>query len=526
MKIALHGLLALALVGGVGCGREKLATRSSTSSAVNGTGSSGRSTTAGSTSTSGGVNGTSSTAGSTSTSGGVNGTSSTAGSTSTSGSSTGSTTSSTSSSSGSTSSGGSTGSTSSTGGSGSTGAGSIDHLVIIVLENHTFDNLFATFPGAEGATRFVYDGGLPDGGALVIDAQPAPDAIPHDLCHRHACALEDWAGGQMTGWGNNADAQQGDGLAWAQYDGTSIPGFWSLARNYGLADHFFTSMLGPSFPGHTFLLAGQAGGALGNPDSNALYPLPIWGCDDQSLSFNPTVPVENESTCQVDQPEPCFDIPSAPDTLRPGVTWKFYGTGVNAGGSNYVWSMFDAVKPIWNRADYDAHVVPYTQFEQDIDGGTLPNVVWLVDQDTSSGHPPFSMCASDTWATHHANDIINSAYWKHAAVIITWDDFGGWADHVPPPQQYGCDPTHPYGLGFRVPAILISPWVKPGVFHGVTEQASVVRLIEELFGKAGAVGSLHATDPRARDDVAGSLLGGFDFTQSPLPARPAPESCP
>jgi phospholipase C len=390
--------------------------------------------------------------------------------------------------------------------------------VVIVLENHTFDNMFATFPGAEGRSHFVYQ----DGG-VVIDAPAAPDMLPRDLCHEHSCALTDWNNGVMDGWLNDpAASENGDNIAWSQYDSSSIPGFWALASNYELADHFFSSMLGPSFPGHTFVLAAQAGGAVDNPSSSLGIPLALWGCDDPPTS---TVNVENESTCQLDQPAPCFSIPSAPDTLRPGVTWGFYGTGINTGLGNIVWSMFDAISPIRNGPDW-SNVVAYSQFENDIANGTLPNMVWLVDQDLNSGHPPFSMCASDSWVTRYTNDIINSSYWPHAAVIITWDDFGGFVDHVPPPTQYGCDATHPYGLGFRLPAIIVSPWAKHGVFHDVTEQASIPRLVEELFGGPNAVGSMHAQDPRARDDVAGSLLNAFDFNQTPLPANPVSESCP
>jgi len=422
----------------------------------------------------------------------------------------------------STGSGSTTGESSSSSSSGTTGSsgsstgttGSIDHLVIIVLENHTFDSMFASFPGAEGKSHFTFDGGL------SFDA-PAASDTPSDMCHAHSCALQDWDNGAMDGWVGNGDWSSSH-AAFAQYGSSDIPGFWALASNYGLADHFFSSMLGPSFPGHTEVLAAQAGGATDNPDSNLGFPLPIWGCDDPGTS---TAPVENESTCASENDFPCFNIPSAPDVLQPQYTWKFYGTGLSVFGSSFVWSMFDAIKPIHDGSQW-SNVVPYSNFESDVQNGTLPNVTWLVDQDLSSGHPPFSMCASDTWATHYTNDIINSQYWDHAAVIITWDDFGGWYDHVSPPQQYGCDPTHPYGLGFRLPAIIISPWVKHGVFHGVTEQASIPRLVEELFGAAGSVGALHRQDARARDDAAGSLLDAFDFSQQPLPANPATESCP
>ena len=103
--------------------------------------------------------------------------------------------------------------------------------------------------------------------------------------------------------------------------------------------------------------------------------------------------MENESTCATDAPSPCFNIPSAPDVLKPGMTWKFYGTGLNFFNTSIVWSMFDAIKPVHDGSEW-GNVVTYDKFEQDIQAGTLPNVVWLVDQDLNSGHPPFSMCSS------------------------------------------------------------------------------------------------------------------------------------
>jgi phospholipase C len=394
------------------------------------------------------------------------------------------------------------------GSKGDGGRGSIEHLVVVVLENHTFDNLFAGYPGAESKSHF--DG--PDGG---FDAPHAPDRLSRDLCHSHECALTDWAGGTNEGWEQTAGANNnGDHLAWAQYRRADIPGFWGLADSYAIADHFHSSMLGPSFPGHTFLLAGQAGWSLGNPSGVSID----WGCDQLPSTRVGTL---DNGTCATKDVFPCFDIPSAPDTLAAGVTWKFYGSSY----LGEVWSMFDAVRSIRQGPGWQ-NVVDYGSFEKDLAAGTLPNVSWLVDEDLDSGHPPLSMCDSVKWTVKRVNELVNSPYWERSAVLVTYDDFGGFFDHVPPPTQYGCDAAHPYGLGFRLPLIIVSPWVKKGVFHGVTEQASVVRLIEELFGGPGAVGSLHARDPAARDDVAGSLLDAFDFDQAPNPAVPAQESCP
>jgi phospholipase C len=106
-----------------------------------------------------------------------------------------------------------------------------------------------------------------------------------------------------------------------------------------------------------------------------------------------------------------------------------------------------------------------------------------------------------------------SPYWQDTAILFTMDDFGGWYDHVAPPRQYGCDPTHPYGLGFRLPLIVISPYAKPGfIFHEQSEQASIPKFIETVFGAP----ALSTLDPAAQDGQANDLMNAFDFTQTPL----------
>jgi phospholipase C len=101
------------------------------------------------------------------------------------------------------------------------------------------------------------------------------------------------------------------------------------------------------------------------------------------------------------------------------------------------------------------------------------------------------------------------------------DDFGGWYDHVAPPRQYGCDPTHPFGLGFRLPLLVISPYAKPGfIFHEQAEQASIPRFIERVFGSTKTLSDL---DPAAQDGQANDLINAFDFTQHPLPPLVLPQ---
>jgi len=382
----------------------------------------------------------------------------------------------------------------------------IKHVVVIVKENHTFDNYFGTFPGADGITSIT----TPHG---TITPPHAPQSTSRDLCHDHDCALVDWAGGAMNGFDSVAGTSvNGDDLAYAQYKEADIVNYWQYARHFTLGDRFFANVLGPSFPGHTFVLAAQDGWAYSNPDPTP-FTHPYWGCDMDAAA---RVPITNQQTCQDEMVFPCFDIPAVPDVLPAGVDWKFYGT-------NFVvfpetWSMFDAIKSIRQGPGW-SKIVESAQFQKDIADGTLPAVSWLVDQDLADEHPQVgSVCVGENWTVQHINMIMNSPYWQDTAILFTMDDFGGWYDHVAPPRQYGCDPTHPFGLGFRLPLIVISPYAKPGfVFHETSEQASIAHFIERVFGSTM---TLHDLDPAAQDAQANDLMNAFDFTQAPLPPLP------
>ncbi len=379
----------------------------------------------------------------------------------------------------------------------------IDHVIVIVKENHTFDNYFGSFPGAEGITTCK----LKNGSAFTCPK--APDRTLRDLSHAHDSALTDWDGGKMDGWEDVAGSDQGgDHLAWAQYDESSIPNYWAYAKAFTLADHFFADELGPSYPGHMFTLAAQAGWALGNPPTNITHP--YWGCDQSSGS---TVDVLDNTSCTVKQVFPCFKIPSIPDLLPSNLDWKFYGTNFYVFPE--IWSMFNGIDGIRNNSSNWAKVVNVSQFTKDIQNHTLPAVTWLVNQDLNDEHPQVGgICAGENWTVGYINQVMQSSYWKSTAILFTMDDFGGWYDHVPPPRQYGCDKTKPYGLGFRLPLIVISPYARPGfIFKEVSEHASIARFIEGVFG----LGQLSDLDPAAQDGQANDLMNAFDFNQTPLP---------
>jgi phospholipase C len=374
----------------------------------------------------------------------------------------------------------------------------IDHIVVIVKENHTFDNYFGTFPGAEGTTVAQTSTG-------PVPMTEPPTQLTRDLCHSHECALADWNSGNMNHWDLGDTKNASDHLAFTQYGQQDIPNYWSLASTYVLADHFFASMLGPSFPGHMFALAGQTGWALGNPSQTV-----PWGCDD---SKGTTIDVLDPVTCKTNQVFPCFKFPTVADLMGESLTWKFYGTALPP-VIGETWSMFDAVDQIRNTSAWGSHVVDVSQFDADAQQGTLPNVSWLVPQDLSSEHPPFNICAGENWTVGHLNALMQGPLWNRVAIIFTYDDFGGWYDHVAPPVQYpqACA-AHPYGLGFRLPAIIISPYARPHfILKSVAHQASIVKLIETIFG----LPMLSSMDPAAQDGPATSdLLEAFDFSQPP-----------
>jgi phospholipase C len=386
--------------------------------------------------------------------------------------------------------------------SGPPGLYPIKHIVVVVKENHTFDNYFGTFPGAEGTTTCTRHDGT------TFPCGRAPDRTPSDLDHDHPGALVNWNGGAMNGWDlPGGSGSGGNDLAYAQYLEADIPNYWAYAKAFTLGDHFFANVLGPSFPGHLVVLAAQAGWATSNPDN---VTSAFWGCDQ---SADARLPIDDQATCTSKLVFPCFKIPAVPDILPGGVSWKFYGTNFYV--LPEIWSMFDAVDSIRNGAGWQ-NVVNVSQFDSDIDNHTLPNVSWLVDQDLDDEHPQVgSVCAGESWTVTRLNKLMQSDYWKDTAVIFTMDDYGGWYDHVAPPRQYGCDKTKPYGLGFRLPLIVISPYARPHfVFKEVAEQASIPKFIGTIFG---AKKTLTDLDPAAQDGQANDLLGAFDFTQAPLP---------
>ena len=335
----------------------------------------------------------------------------------------------------------------------------VQHIIFIVKENHTYDNYFGQFPGGNGVTEGLYRG-------RTIHLAHAPDAQP-DICHSQACAWQAYDHGRM----DNFAFGNATGLpSYQQYDQDDLAGYWNLASEYVLADNFFSSTLGPSFPNH-LLTVGAFTGAADNPNN---LPNPSsgegWGCD---AGFTEEVDIIEFGFRF--SAEPCFDVKTLPDELdAAGVSWKYYAPSSETAG--YQWSALDAIGHIRNGSDW-RKVVPYQQFVKDVASGNLPAVSWLIAPYQFSEHPPYSVRAGMQWTLQQLQALIGSSYWPSTVVFITWDDFGGWYDHVPPPE------IDSVGLGFRVPLLVVSPFAKPGyILHDQADFVSVVKFIEERFG--------------------------------------------
>jgi phospholipase C len=379
------------------------------------------------------------------------------------------------------------------------GIGRIQHIIFIVKENRTFDNYFGTYVGADGATTAITSTGQ------SIPLTHMPDPVPRDICHEWECAIFSSNGGKMDRFDLLPGASlNGDLLAFTQLTQQDLPNYFTYANNFVLADRAFSSLQAGSFGNHLYTIAAQSGGAFAVPQPSGA----AWGCD---ATPNTTVLMLNEDE-SVTAPLPCFDFQTLADSLQAaGISWKFYGP--LPGQLDYIYSSFDAINHIRNSALWTAHVVSDTQFIKDAQNGQLPAVSWLVTNGAGNEHPPSNVCAGENWTVKQLNALMQGAAWKSSAVFLTWDDFGGFYDHVPPPIVDG------FGFGPRVPFLIVSPFAKKGyVSHTQYEFSSVLKFIEERFGLAPLTN---------RDALANDTTDSFDFTQSPRPPLVLPvRRCP
>jgi phospholipase C len=341
--------------------------------------------------------------------------------------------------------------------------GPIKHVVMIIRENHSFDNLFGRFPGADG-TRYAHVG------SRVVKLSVTPDTLKKDIIHDEFAARLAVDGGKMDNFSAEPSAiQRGRDVADSQYTPSQIPDYFDYAHRFALADHFFSTILASSFPNHLVTVAGTALNTLGI----AVQPkhgLLSWGCDAPRQERAWT-----DTKGKFGKTYPCFNSPTLADEAnRAHLSWKYYAPPVHHLG--YIWSSLDSFRTIRFSKQWTDNVVKPGHFDRDVRDGKLPSLSWLIGDWTLSEHPPASECKGVNWTVGRINDIMRSRLWRSTVIALTWDDFGGFYDHVRPPKEAA------FSLGPRVPLLVISPYARPHfIDRGTMDFRSIVKYVEQQF---------------------------------------------
>jgi phospholipase C len=351
----------------------------------------------------------------------------------------------------------------------------IQHVVVIMQENHTFDNFFGRFPRANGLSNATALPLKKGGNPVVRPFHLDNPSLPRDICHADSCGYGAYDNGANDGF----VYATGTNLTMGYYDSRDIPYYWDYASRFTLLDNYFSSVMGPSLPNHLYLIAGTSGGLT----TNTLT----------TFSFKPIVD-------EIDAKQ---------------LTWRYY-----AGGNNIAngWNPLPNFASIMRDSSKLRNILPNEQFFVDLNRNLLANVTWLMPPTQKlSEHPPYDPSIGEHWVVTAINQIMQSKYWSSTAIFLTWDDFGGWYDHVPPPQVDGL------GYGFRVPLIVISAYARHHMIdHTQADHTSILKFIETNYGLAPLAG---------RDAKAADLHEAFDFSQRPmhpllLPGRFIPDHYP
>lgn len=357
------------------------------------------------------------------------------------------------------------------------GLPNLKHVVILLQENHAYDNLFGTYCQAVMKFCPVAANGIPPSVCLPLkvakstgpcvrpyDYNVANLTSPFDMGHNYNISHGAFDNGAMDGF---VQAER-ENLTMGHYNGTTVPVYWDIAQKFGLADDFFSSTLSWSLPNHWYLVAGQA------PPGAENHTFPKngeWGTNATAATY---LSQANAT-------------PTAEDLLakNPSVTWNWYdeplenySAAVKLNVTSTYGGAYDNFNPQAAKAEsygsgFSGHFRARSQFFGDAANGTLPNISWIMPALNESDHPVENLTQGQNWIASLVNAVESGPEWSSTAFFIAWDDYGGYYDHVPPPQIDGL------GLGFRVPLLVVSPWTPAG--HVGTKQMSfesLLRLVE------------------------------------------------
>jgi phospholipase C len=395
----------------------------------------------------------------------------------------------------------------------------IEHVVLIVQENRTFNDFFATFPGADGTTTGK---AAPDPACHIrkektIALKERNLVMPSDLNHSYPGYVVARNAGAMDGFDK---VLTGAGTPECTYpyqytNPSQITPYWQMAQQYALAEHMFTTQGSSSFTAHQDLIAG---GTVVSPNE-AMVDLPscsgsncIWGCDAPSGTHTSLI-TRHDVFQRGKGPFPCVNYATLRDVLdAKDVSWRYYVPPMCCAAYGKLLSAFDAIKAVRYGSEWtDGHISsPQTNIFQDLTKPKFPAVSWVIPDENESDHPGTHSDTGPSWVASVVNAIGESSYWKSTAIVVVWDDWGGLYDNLNPKQVgYG-------GLGFRVPAMIVSAYTKPAYISKTDyDFGSILRYIEENW----SLGTLGGDDKNAQ-----SIIDCFDYSQPPITFQPIPSS--
>ncbi|MGI8968653.1 MAG: alkaline phosphatase family protein [Chloroflexota bacterium] len=401
----------------------------------------------------------------------------------------------------------------------------IQHVVIIMQENRSFDEFFGTYPGADGIPR--------KNGKFTVCV---PDPRAHN-CQRpyHDTAADNGGGnhvfsdvarvvnhGKMDGLIAVAETEprncgavvhpkcntSGPVDVMGYHDGSDLPNYWSYARNFVLQDHMFENVSSWSFPMHLAMVSGWAAACSRKDVSMSCTNNPV---------LDPTKTFAKQKKGQLN-----FAWTDLTYLLyKRHVSWRYYVDPQTP----FIWNTLPYATDV-HRDGQTGNVQPVSHFYADARGGHLPQVTWLIGNDPYNDHPPSPISTGQSNVTLWINTIMKSPAWNSTAIFLAWDDWGGFYDHVMPPKVDG------NGYGLRVPALVISPYARKGyIDHQTLSFDAYLKFIENDFLGGQRLDPKTDGRPDRRPDVRenakalGTLDSDFNFQQTPrqqflLPTNP------
>jgi phospholipase C len=409
----------------------------------------------------------------------------------------------------------------------------IKHVVVIMQENRSFDTYFGTYPGADGIplANGVPTVCVPDPVSKVcVKPFHDPNDLNHGGPHGQSNATADINGGKMDGFIGQVrhakvtcngpfDPQCGaqnepDVMGW--HDAREIPNYWTYAQDFVLQDHMFEPNASWSLPEHLFMVSGWSArcSVKGDPMScvNALQNPAQLGKNGQTPDYAWT-----DLTYLMHK----YDV-----------SWAYYldqGTQPDCADDQMDCTpkaQKVKVPEIWNPLPYFdtvqqdgqlGNIQPVQSFVDAAKNGTLPAVSWVVPNGTHSEHPPALVSIGQAYVTSLVNAVMQGPDWSSTAIFLSWDDWGGFYDHVVPPS------VDQNGYGLRVPGLVISPYAKKGLIdHQTLSFDAYLKFIEDNFMGSQRIDPKTDGRPDPRPDVRenasqlGNLMADFDFNQAPL----------